>query len=258
MAANIITFNEDKKVNLSDVSYANTDFVVAKNTHIDLLLQDMPEDYDLNFFVQEDASVNLRIINFTSSKTLNIRANVCKNGTFNIILADFAQQRTHLNSNVVLFDDFAEGSVRFSTLVKGHDQKLYNISFSHIGQHTNSTLEGFGVCQDEGYLNCKGVSHIEKDSIKSNASQLCKVILFDEHSRAIASPTLKIDCDDIKANHGCAIGALNENHMFYLMSRGLSRTEARKLVTTGYLIPITNYFEEDLANLILEEINRSL
>ena len=255
---NTINFKEDKKVNLNDISDGNTNFNVAKNTHIDLLLRDMPEDFELNFFVQEDASVNLRIINFNSSKTINIHANVCKNGIFNVILADFAQERTHINSNVILFDDYASSSFRFSTLAKGNDLKLYNISFDHIGEHTSSTLEGFGVAQDEGYINCKGVSHIEKNSIKSNASQLVKVILFDEHSKSTASPTLKIDCDDIKANHGCAIGALNENHMFYLMSRGLSRAEARKLVTTGYLIPITKYFEEELANLILEEINRSL
>ena len=77
-----------------------------------------------------------------------------------------------------------------------------------------------------------------------------KVILFDKESKAKASPTLKIDCDDIVANHACAIGSLNEDHVFYLKTRGLSEDEARRLITLGYLTPIENYFDESRKELI--------
>ena len=104
----------------------------------------------------------------------------------------------------------------------------------------------------------KGISHIEKGSIKSKANQIAKIILFDKASKASASPILKIDCDDIKANHGCAIGALNQEHLYYLLSRGLSLFEAKRIITEGYLLPIAKYFNSDEEQLIKETIEGSI
>ena len=103
----------------------------------------------------------------------------------------------------------------------------------------------------------EGISHIEKGAIKSKASQKIKSILFDKTSEAIANPILKIDCDDIEASHACAIGSLNDDHLFYLLSRGIALEDAKKLITYGYLNPIVNYFldeeKEELENLIKKE-----
>ena len=71
-------------------------------------------------------------------------------------------------------------------------------------------------------------------------------------------PILKIDCDDIEASHACSIGNLNENHIFYLMSRGISEDEARKLIVEGYLNPISSYFDEQNASEISEKIKGEL
>ena len=111
---------------------------------------------------------------------------------------------------------------------------------------------------DTSELNVNGISHIEKGANKSNANQSVKVILFDKESKAKASPTLKIDCEDIKASHGCAIGSLNEEHLYYLLSRGLSEIEARKLITYGYLLPISLNYDEEIRKIIEETIYRSL
>lgn len=75
-------------------------------------------------------------------------------------------------------------------------------------------MEGYSVNTDISKLKVEGISHIEKGAIKSKASQKIKAILFDQTSSALANPILKIDCDDIEASHACAIGSLNDDHLF--------------------------------------------
>ena len=107
---------------------------------------------------------------------------------------------------------------------------------------------------DDSFIKINGVSHIKENAIKSEAHQKVKCLLFDEKSRAIANPILKIDCDDIIASHACAIGSLNNDHIFYLLSRGLSLEEARRLIIMGYLLPIKDYFDEEDKNKIVNYV----
>jgi Fe-S cluster assembly protein SufD len=65
---------------------------------------------------------------------------------------------------------------------------------------------------------------------------------------------LNIDENEVKASHAATVGKLNESHLFYLMSRGLTKEEARRLVTLGYLKPIVSYFEGD----VKDEIDRAI
>ena len=238
-------------------SYISKDIIVKENSNIELYLTHF-SNLDLNFFVQKGATINLKILNLEGEKTLNLKGNLSKSAIFNIFLVDLSKEKININSNIILYDDDSESSFNFSSLVNKNNLKKYNISYSHIGERTISNLKGFGVSMDTSELNVNGISHIEKGANKSNANQSVKVILFDKESKAKASPTLKIDCEDIKASHGCAIGSLNEEHLYYLLSRGLSEIEARKLITYGYLLPISLNYDEEIRKIIEETIYRSL
>lgn len=231
---------------------------VKKNVNItiDLLIN---EDTNLlTFFVQKYAKAMLRIFYKNSSEKLEILANLDEFSSFDAVFADFSRKNTSIKSNVILYGDGANSSFKFATLAKENSIKKYNISFDHIGNKTSSNLEGYLVCENEAFVSINGISHIEKNSIKSKANQKIKGILFDEKSKATANPILKIDCDDIEASHACSIGNLNENHIFYLMSRGISEDEARKLIVEGYLNPISAYFDEQNASEISEKIKGEL
>ena len=249
--------SNQKTVNISK-ELANEEFVIFANVQVEFNIEDIDETFNLNFFVEEGAKVSIKMLSLKHKKTLNLKANVCKNGLFLINIADFVSENIEVNSNVILYGDNSKSEVNLSSLVNKNYCKKYNISFSHIGENTNSNLKGYGVSQDKGNLIIKGISHIEKGSIKSKANQIAKIILFDKASKASASPILKIDCDDIKANHGCAIGALNQEHLYYLLSRGLSLFEAKRIITEGYLLPIAKYFNSDEEQLIKETIEGSI
>lgn len=229
---------------------------VKKDENISLDLTNI-SDASLTLFLQKNSVCNLRIFFKNQKNSLVLHANLNDNASLNIYFADFSNDNSSLISNVILLGEGAKSSFKFSSLVTKNDNKKYSISFSHIGEKSESILEGYSVNTDTSKLKVEGISHIEKDAIKSKASQKIKAILFDQTSSAIANPILKIDCDDIEASHACAIGSLNDDHLFYLLSRGIALEDAKKLITYGYLNPIVNYFDdedkEELENLIKKE-----
>ena len=231
------------------------EFNVKSGENLSINLEDI-FDASLNIFLQKNSVCNLRILYKNEKNSLGLHGNLADNAVLNIYFADFSSGDSIISSNVILLGNNSKSSFKFSSLTKNNDNKKYEISFSHIGEKTNSILEGYGVDMDKSKLKVEGVSHIEKGAIKSNASQKIKAILFDKESVAIANPILKIDCDDIEASHACAIGNLNESHLFYLLSRGVPLEEAKKLITFGYLKPIVEYFYEEDKNFLTDYIQK--
>ena len=82
--------------------------------------------------------------------------------------------------------------------------------------------------------------------------------MFDERCVAQASPILCIDENDVQASHAAVVGKLNEEHIYYLLSRGLSLADARRLISLGYLKPIEAFFEGETRNRIEEAIERGI
>ena len=242
MSENIVNIKNDTLIDFNE-EVAST-FNVQKNQCVSIENNDINKDLDLTFFVQKSATLNLKLLLRKNGLNIKIHANLEQNSSFNVYFADFCNENIKLDSHVILLGNNSNSEFRFSSLTNKEISKNYNICFDHIGEKTNSILEGYGVCLDKSNLTVKGISHIEKESIKSNAKQKIKCILFDKESSAIADPILKIDCDDISASHACAIGSLNADHIFYLLSRGIDEKEAKKLITFGYLNPIKDYFSD--------------
>ena len=78
-------------------------------------------------------------------------------------------------------------------------------------------------------------------------------MVFDRLSNAVAKPILKIDENDIEASHAAVVGKINDDHLFYLTSRGISEKEAKELITFGYLKPILVGFNDQE---VIDEINK--
>ena len=107
----------------------------------------------------------------------------------------------------------------------------------------------------------QGKIYVDSKAQKTDGYQLSKAILLDKESEFDSKPELEIYADDVKCSHGSTSGNLDEDFIFYLMSRGLSRHEAKKLLIEGFLVDaietITNkeikeYFLENLKNKINE------
>ena len=134
---------------------------------------------------------------------------------------------------------------KVASLVADDDRKVVDVSIDHVSPKTYGKFDCFGICKDDGKLTVLGTSHVFKGAVKSNAQQNCRIMVFDEASNATAKPILKIDENDLMASHGAVVGKINDEHLFYLTSRGISEETAKELITLGYLNPILEGFKEE-------------
>ena len=97
----------------------------------------------------------------------------------------------------------------------------------------------------------QGKIFVDSKAQKTDGYQLSKAILMDETSEFNAKPELEIYADDVKCSHGSASGSLNENSIFYLMSRGLNYQQSKELLINGFLIDVVEKItDSEIKNLI--------
>lgn len=213
---------------------------------------------NIELFVCHSSTAKINIIADDKETNLTIRAMVFDDSKLDINVVDFAKENHKISANLVLFGKNAECKWNLSCLTSDKDYKKYNVSFNHIGEGSVSVMNNYGVAAGASTLLFDGVSHIEKMAEKSNASQTAKIIIYDDGCKAMANPILKIDNNNISANHAAAVGTLNEDHVFYLLSRGIDIKNARKLITLGYLTNIFTEFSDedkkDLENILGERL----
>lgn len=120
-----------------------------------------------------------------------------------------------------------------------NDQKL-NITTRavHFGKSSESGMITRAVMRDEATAIVNGVTKIEKGATKANGEQTEKVLMLSPKARGDANPILLIDEDDVKAGHAASVGQVNPEQVYYLMSRGISRAEAERLIIYGFLDPV--------------------
>ena len=228
-----------------------SDKIVLNHEEKDLELLDVK---DLEISLKEDSFLRLRILNINSKDNIKITAEVGSNSKIEVIYADFSDNDSNLDVKMNLVGEGAYVDWKLATLTHHENKKVFDISFNHLKPNTISYMDNYGVSKDKSSIVFSGCNHIFEHCYKSETKQNAKIIVFDEEASGVASPILKIDENDVKASHGAVVGQLNNDHMFYLMSRGLSQNEAKQLITLGYLKPISVHFSEENQNKIIDAI----
>ena len=132
--------------------------------------------------------------------------------------------------------------------VQGIDTRVTNYgrnSVGHILQH--------GVILERGTLTFNGIGHIVKGAKGADAQQESRVLMLSDKARSDANPILLIDENDVTAGHAASIGQMDPEDMYYLMSRGLDKDTAERLVIRGFLgtviteVPVKEVREEMIA-----------
>lgn len=111
---------------------------------------------------------------------------------------------------------------------------LYSKLVHKIGQ-TNTDQQHKSLLTGRSKSSFTGTISICQDAQKSAAAQLSRNLILDDRSEVNTRPQLEVLADDVKANHGATVGQLQEDEIFYLQSRGVSREEAKQLVARGFV-----------------------
>ncbi|OCA87622.1 Fe-S cluster assembly protein SufD [Bacillus sp. FJAT-27225] len=139
------------------------------------------------------------------------------------------------------------------TVVVGRGEQIQNFTSKivHFGKNTEGFILKHGVMKDSASSIFNGIGKIEHGASKSNAQQESRVLMLSEKARGDANPILLIDEDDVVAGHAASVGRVDPLQLYYLMSRGISKTEAERLIIHGFLAPVVD-------SLAIEGVKRQL
>lgn len=111
----------------------------------------------------------------------------------------------------------------------------HRVIVRHLAERGLSRQLYKGVLKDQSRAVFNGKIFIGKGAQKVDSQQLNKNLVLDPRAEADSKPELEVYADDVKANHGSAIGQLDPQQLFYLMSRAISRAEATRILAKGFM-----------------------
>ena len=122
---------------------------------------------------------------------------------------------------------------------------------NHLTENTKSYQLIKSVLEESSKAVYQGKIFVDSDSQKTDGYQLSKAILLSENAEFNAKPELEIYADDVKCSHGSASGNLNQDSIFYLMSRGLDYKQSKELLINGFLLEVVEKItDSEVKNLI--------
>lgn len=147
------------------------------------------------------------------------------------------------------------------TVVVGRGEQIQNFTTQvvHFGKNSEGFILKHGVMKDKASSIFNGIGKIEHGASKSNAQQESRVLMLSEGARGDANPILLIEEDDVMAGHAASVGRVDPLQLYYIMSRGISQTEAERLIIHGFLAPVVNQLPiEGVKNQLREVIERKV
>ena len=229
-------------------------FDVGNSSNVDVLLINLNDENNVHFEVADNSYLHIALFAKNSVKQFKISANIGQNSKIDAYFADFIPGSVQGDVLINLNKEKASCDWHLASLTDSTDKKEFDVSIYHNSIGTVSHLNNYGVVRDNGKLSFSGICKIEHGSHGSKAHQNAKIMVFDKLSDGIAKPILKIDDNDIEASHAAVVGKINDEHIFYLTSRGLSVDEAKRIITLGYLKPILTGFSDENMRVEIEKL----
>jgi Fe-S cluster assembly protein SufD len=158
-----------------------------------------------------------------------------------------------------LMGDGSYGDTKSVVVGRGNQIQNFTTKVIHFGKNSEGYILKHGVMKDSASSVFNGIGKIEHGASKSNAEQESRVLMLSEKARGDANPILLIDEDDVTAGHAASVGRVDPLQLYYLMSRGIPKVEAERLVIHGFLAPVVRVLPiEGVKKQLVEVIERKV
>jgi Fe-S cluster assembly protein SufD len=136
---------------------------------------------------------------------------------------------------VTLAGEGANAEILGAFWLKGNEKLELNVVTIHAAKHTSADTFIRAIADDTASATINGTIIVEVGAQQTNSFLTENVLLFSPKAQAHAIPNLEIEANDVKCSHAATVGSVNEEQLFYLMSRGITREDAKKLIAEGFL-----------------------
>ena len=218
--------------------------VVDENSHVQIIErhQSLTDNPVLTNSVTEIFTNKRAIVDYYKIQNDNLNASLIDN-TFikqkqesiaSVHTFSFGGNVTRNNLNFYQHGERIDSTLKGITIIGDKQHVDHNTLVHHIEPNCESHQDYKGIFRDRSTGVFNGKVIVEKEAQKTNAYQANNNILADDKSMINTKPQLEIFADDVKCSHGCTIGQLDEEALFYLKSRGIPEKEARALLMFAF------------------------
>lgn len=163
------------------------------------------------------------------------------------------------DNTTYLMGDGSFGDTKSVVVGRGEQKQNFTTQIIHYGLRSEGYILKHGVVKDNSTIIFNGIGKIEHGASKANAEQESRVLILSEKARGDANPILLIEEDDVTAGHAASVGRVDPLQLYYLMSRGITKQDAERLVITGFLAPVVNQLPvEGVKKQLAEVIERKV
>ena len=153
----------------------------------------------------------------------------------------FGAMGTHLTKNfsdIDLMEAGAIGRMSGFYFTNGDQHLDHDTQQNHMAKNTTSDLLYKGALMDQSRSVWQGMIYVAPGAVGTDGYQANRNLILSKTARADSIPGLEILADDVRCTHGATVGKIDENELFYLLSRGIPRWEAEQLIVMGFFTPI--------------------
>ena len=211
----------------------------------------------IEIFLNDNSNLEI-ILSVTSPKGINIVNSLYaqlekdSNLTIHNISTGAALSRSRMDIDLLgNGSEFSLDGVYFGEETQIHDNRVF---VNHLGKNTSSNMITKGVLGDQSSSIFTGTIHIAEGAEKTESHQENRNILLSEEATAQSVPNLEILCDDVICSHGSSVGPIEENIYHYVMSRGIKKVDADKLLIKGFFNEVINDSKWDIVHDKVSEI----
>lgn len=216
-------------------------------------------------FVREGAHVQYSTVQNWSKNTYNLntkRAIVEKNGTMEWVSGSLGSKVTMLYPSSYMIGEGAKANhITIGFAGEGQDIDT-GAKVHHLAPNTHSTVESKSISQNGGRSNYRGLVRVHEGAQGSSVNVDCDALMFDSDSRSDTMPFIEVQESDVDVSHEGTVGKLNDDAIFYLMSRGVEEDDAAEMIIRGFIEPIAKElpleYAVELNRLIQLEMEGSL
>ena len=236
------------------------EFLLEQNSSLRLIdfFSDNSEKNFINIFYDFDLKKDAILKNYKIDKTQNNNIKYSFNNidqdsnsvseTF-ILSSGSNFSKNEINCN--LNGEYSSAFINGIFYINDNQQHEIRTTVNHLTENTKSYQLIKSVLGKVSKAIYQGKIFVNSKAQKTDGYQLSKAILLDKTSEFNAKPELEIYADDVKCSHGSASGSLDENSIFYLMSRGLNYQQSKELLINGFLLEVIEKITDpEIKNLI--------
>jgi Fe-S cluster assembly protein SufD len=226
---------------IEDLSSAGPDTLAYTNAVVEL-------------FVDAGAKIEYVSLQNLSRETWHFgryRALLQRDSELDWVLGGFGSKRGKVWIENDLVGPGATSRVTGAYFADGDQHLDYDTFQEHAAPNTESDFAFKGALRERATAVWRGMIRVEEDAQKTNAYQENRNLLLSDQAHADSIPGLEIMANDVRCTHGATLGRVDREELFYLMARGLSRSEAERLIVRGF-------FQDVLDRIELEPVREAL